>query len=231
MSTECRRPVGLFTNFAWVKSQMVPRWPSFRTVRKVGRQLCYDGPLCPQDALARRLTFLREAQKVTKFSIPFLPQDSANFFGHYAEIPPRSPWGKRIFLTLLLLYHSLSQAPSASPFFFLWMVWFCLRSLRCVVSWCTHSKFPHRSCWLRFCFGVLQTLEIQRLLSLLQCETSGSGLQMARSTSSAQAPGPLERLLVTFSPRGDGGKHGSGRFDERSESPQERLQMLIVSSR
>ena len=63
---------------------------------------------------------------------------------------------------------SLSHAPSCvSKVFFHWLVLLCLCSLRCVVSWCTHSKFPHRLCWLRICFGILQTLEIRRLFSFL----------------------------------------------------------------
>ena len=46
-STESSRPVGLFTNLTWVKSQMAPGWPR---LYKVDRQLLHDGPLpgrCP----------------------------------------------------------------------------------------------------------------------------------------------------------------------------------------
>ena len=117
-----------------------------------------------------------------------------------------------------------------------------LHSLRLydVFSWCTHSKLSHRLSWLRICFGALQTLEIRRLFSHLQCEPSVSGLQRdaagwyrpGYSTFGfVQDPGPLKRPLVILLPKGDVGTHGSRGFNVRSESPRDRLSIFVVSFR
>ena len=80
-STESHRPVGLFINLAWVKSQMLPGWPR---LHKVDRQLFYDGPLRARCSCSTPHAPMRHGW-TRRLSIPASLQDSANNFGSLAH--------------------------------------------------------------------------------------------------------------------------------------------------
>ena len=153
----------------------------------------------------------------------------------------RANWVKGICQTLPLLFHSLFRIPTAvSPFSFSgWSGSASALDDTCVLV--VHSLEISSS----ICAGSASASEFfrpwkygdySRFCSLIPVGAAYRGSQladtdlaMARSTSSTQAPGPLKRPLVTLPPRGDGGKHGSSGFDERSASPRERLLISVVS--
>ena len=179
-STESRRPVGLFTSLAWVKSRRSLDGPNFT-------EWVDSSIMTPS---ARKMLLHVASHSVERHgwsrSIPF----------HFCHRIRQTFWSLCLdslqklmedvhFWARGLSHTSSSVSLSLSPtlpvrlaVFFLWLVWVCLRSLRCVVSCVVHSlEISSRFCWLRICFGVLQTLEIRRLFSFLQSEASGLGLQ------------------------------------------------------
>ena len=189
-STESRRPVGLFTNLAWVKSQMLPGWPR---LHKVDRQLHYDGLLPARCSCSTPHAPMRgtDGQEASNSSI------AAGFSKKCWFSTCPSP--------------CVSKSPCVSPFsfsgwsasaFFLYDVWACGLLSRSFLA-----DYAGVSSAAEF-FGPWKYGDCSRFCSITSsgpvfgaAQLAGTGPDVVRSSSSTQASGPSKAPLVTLSSR------------------------------
>ena len=249
--TEYRRPVGLFSNLAWVKAQIVPGWPRHY---KADQYLLYDGPLpdCCQCAVRHA------PMKGTWDQESFNSSHSTGFGRQFWYSCTNSSYAcsrhaslRDGFFPGSCSSHSLSHSFCDSPFSFhdwsgsaysLYSCWSSGTLTRAILTDYAgaSSAADFFGSWsfgdyVRFCSvtspGRVSPDSLPAGMALHEplssCSTpswnAGTALDMARTTPSSQAPETTEGPLVTSSPRGDGRTHGGGSFVGRSSVSQARL--------
>ena len=231
--TEHRRPVGLFSNLAWIKAQMVPGWPR---LYRADQYLLYDGPLPDFCQCAVRHAPFMGAWDQESFN-----SSHSTGFGRacsqHASLRDGGFPGS-------CSSHSLSHSSCDSPFSFhdwsgsaysLYSHWSSGTLTRAILTDYAGASpaaelFDSWSFgdYVRFCSvsspGRVSPDSSPAGMSRSSTPSldAGTALDMARTTTSSQAPEITEGPLVTSSPRGDGGTHG-GSFVGRSSESHARL--------
>ena len=210
---EPRRPVGLFTNLVWVKSQMALGWPR---LYKLDKQFYHDGPLpascsCTKLHVPLRGTDAHEefgSSISAGFGKQFWSLCSASVLAVEEHVPL---WAGGNFPTSSSLSPSLSSCVFPFSFsawscsaFSLYAAWTCgtltCRTLEDYSGTTSASDF----------FGHWPSGAYTRF-----CNVTSVGLEndMARSSSPTATPRTSQTPLMTVSSRGDGARHGGGGVD------------------
>ena len=214
--TESRRPVGLFTNLAGVKAQMVHGWPR---LYKVDNHYLYDGPLNDHCSCTRPHTPMRGVNSDEEFHT----SASAGFGKQF--------WLRSIQFLLTVGEHvplraggTSSTSSSLSPSHLSSEPLFSLSShsgsdSSLYLAW-SSGTLSRGMLSDSNCSGSESSRDLTQLCRLTQSRSgpgsdgtpaghAGTGVGTGSLTTAPFSPHPSEAPLVTVSPRGnDGGTHG-----------------------